>query len=85
LAQGVRGLGELIALVATISMVKTVVLAGEGVELARIAADDLGRALAARRRDLPGSVDVVVEADDFREWARGGAVVAIQSFVTGSD
>jgi predicted NBD/HSP70 family sugar kinase len=78
-------LGRLIAHVATVSMVKTVVLAGEGVELARLAADDLGRALTADRRGVPGSVDVVVEADDFREWARGGAVVAIQSFVTGSD
>ncbi|MFG1968768.1 ROK family protein [Nonomuraea fuscirosea] len=78
-------LGRLIAHVATVSMVKTVVLAGEGVELARLAADDLDRALTADRRGVPGSVDVVVEADDFREWARGGAVVAIQSFVTGSD
>ncbi|WP_165959598.1 hypothetical protein [Nonomuraea longispora] len=36
-------------------------------------------------RGVPGSADVVIEADDFREWARGGAVVAVQSFVTGSD
>ncbi|WP_345146412.1 ROK family transcriptional regulator [Nonomuraea rubra] len=83
--EAAHALGRLIALVATVSMVKTVVLAGEGVELARLAKDDLDRALAADRRDVPGSVNVVVEADDFREWARGGAVVAIQSFVTGSD
>ncbi|MEV0612269.1 ROK family transcriptional regulator [Nonomuraea sp. NPDC050404] len=83
--ESARALGRLIALVTTISMVKTVVLAGEGVELARIAHNDLDLALTADRRDVPGSVEVVIEADDFREWARGGAVVAIQSFVTGSD
>lgn len=83
--EAANALGRLIAHVATISTVKTVVLAGEGVELARLAKDDLDRALTANRRDVPGSVDVVIEADDFREWARGGAVVAIQSFVTGSD
>ncbi|MEV1000832.1 ROK family transcriptional regulator [Nonomuraea sp. NPDC050202] len=83
--EAAHALGRLIALVATVSMVKTVVLAGEGVELARLAKDDFAQALAAYRRDVPGSVNVVVEADDFREWARGGAVVAIQSFVTGSD
>ncbi|GAB2957843.1 ROK family transcriptional regulator [Nonomuraea fastidiosa] len=80
-----RALGRLIALVATISLVKTVILAGEGVELARVAKDDLDAALTEHRRGLPGSVEVVIEDDDFREWARGGAVVAIQSFVTGSD
>ncbi|MEV4177357.1 ROK family transcriptional regulator [Nonomuraea sp. NPDC049709] len=83
--EAAQALGRLIGHVATISMVKTVILAGEGVELARIAKDDLARALTENRRDVPGSVDVVIEADDFREWARGGAVVAIQSFVTGSD
>lgn len=83
--EAAAALGRLIAHVATVSMVKTVVLAGEGVELARLAAGDLDRALTADRRGVPGSVDVVIEADDFREWARGGAVVAIQSFVTGSD
>ncbi|TYB70875.1 ROK family transcriptional regulator [Nonomuraea sp. PA05] len=83
--EAAQALGRLIAMVATMSMVKTVVLAGEGVELARIAKDELGQALTADRRGVPGSVNVVIEADDFREWARGGAVVAIQSFVTGSD
>ncbi|MGR6920558.1 ROK family protein [[Actinomadura] parvosata] len=83
--EAAHALGRLIATIATVSMVKTVVLAGEGVELARVAKDDLARSLAAHRREVPASVDVVIEADDFREWARGGAVVAIQSFVTGSD
>ncbi|MFC4122946.1 ROK family transcriptional regulator [Nonomuraea zeae] len=78
-------LGRLIAQVATYSMVKTVIVAGEGVELARVAKDGLDRALSANRRGRPDSVDVLIEVDDFREWARGGAVVAIQSFVTGSD
>ncbi|MEV4567661.1 ROK family transcriptional regulator [Nonomuraea sp. NPDC049419] len=80
-----RALGRLIGIVATISLVKTVILAGEGVELARVAKDDLDAALTEHRRGLPGSVEVVIESDDFREWARGGAVVAIQSFITGSD
>ncbi|WP_049572568.1 ROK family transcriptional regulator [Nonomuraea sp. SBT364] len=83
--EAAAALGRLIAHITTMSMVKTVVLAGEGVELARVGKDDLERALTANRRDVPGSVHVVAEADDFREWARGGAVVAIQSFVTGSD
>ncbi|MEV0148966.1 MULTISPECIES: ROK family transcriptional regulator [unclassified Nonomuraea] len=78
-------LGRLIAHIATLSMVKRVIVAGEGVELARVAKDDLYRALSANRRGVPDSADVIIEADDFREWARGGAVVAIQSFVTGSD
>lgn len=78
-------LGRLIAHVATFTMVKTVIVAGEGVELARVAKDGLDRALGANRRGATGSVDVLIEFDDFREWARGGAVAAIQSFVTGSD
>ncbi|MEV0348014.1 ROK family transcriptional regulator [Nonomuraea sp. NPDC050680] len=78
-------LGRLIAHVATFSMVKTVIVAGEGVELARVAKDGLDRALSANRRGRTNSVDVLIEVDDFREWARGGAVVAIQNFVTGSD
>ncbi|MFC5829951.1 ROK family protein [Nonomuraea insulae] len=83
--EAAAALGRLIAHVATVSMVKTVVLAGEGVELARIGKEELGLSLTANRRDVPGSVEVLIEADDFRQWARGGAVVAIQSFVTGSD
>ncbi|WP_246089961.1 ROK family protein [Nonomuraea deserti] len=83
--EAARALGRLIAHITTISMVKTVILAGEGVELARVGKDDLDSALTANRRGVPGSADVVIEADDFREWARGGAVVAIQSFVTFSD
>ena len=83
--EAAAALGRLIAHVATFSMVKTVIVAGEGVELARVAKDDLDRALTVNRRGVPNSADVIIEADDFREWARGGAVVAIQSFVTGSD
>ncbi|NBE95539.1 ROK family transcriptional regulator [Nonomuraea sp. KC401] len=83
--EAAQALGRLIAHITTISLVKTVILAGEGVELARVGKDGLDAALTANRRGVPGSADVVIEADDFREWARGGAVVAIQSFVTGSD
>ncbi|MEQ4725223.1 ROK family transcriptional regulator [Nonomuraea sp. B19D2] len=78
-------LGRLIAHIATFSMVKRVIVAGEGVELTRVAKDDLDRALSANRRGVTNSAEVIIEADDFREWARGGAVVAIQGFVTGSD
>ncbi|HEY3557890.1 MAG TPA: ROK family transcriptional regulator [Kribbella sp.] len=78
-------LGRLIAHIATFTMVKTVIVAGEGVELARVAKDRLDQALTTNRRGVPESVEVITEMDDFGEWARGGAVVAIQSFVTGSD
>ena len=84
-AEAADALGRLIAHIATFTMVKTVIVAGEGVELARVAKDRLDHALTANRRGEPDSVDVITELDDFREWACGGAVVAIQSFVTGSD
>ena len=84
-AEAADALGRLIAHIATFTMVKTVIVAGEGVELARVAKDRLDLALTANRRGEPDSVDVITETDDFGEWARGGAVVAIQSFVTGSD
>lgn len=84
-AEAAAALGRLIAHIATFTMVKTVIVAGEGVELARVAKDDLARAVTVNRRGETDTVEVVIEADDFREWARGGAVVAIQNFVTGSE
>jgi predicted NBD/HSP70 family sugar kinase len=60
-AEAADALGRLIAHIATFTMVKTVIVAGEGVELARLAKDRLDQTLTANRRGEPDSVDVITE------------------------
>jgi predicted NBD/HSP70 family sugar kinase len=75
-----RALGRLAALVANVSMATTVVLAGEGIELARVARLDLDQGLAEGRDPRANPVTIEILDIDFAQFARGAAVSAIQDW-----
>lgn len=80
-----RALGKLIAAAANFTMPDLVVLGGEGVRLAEVAHDELLAALHADRHPSAAELPMVLQPADFSEWARGAAVVAIQTFVLGTE
>ncbi|TDW98202.1 ROK family transcriptional regulator [Kribbella sp. VKM Ac-2566] len=80
-----RALGKLIAASANFTMPELVVLGGEGVRLAEVAHDALLAGLHADRHPSAAEVPMVLQPADFSEWARGAAVVAIQTFVLGTE
>jgi predicted NBD/HSP70 family sugar kinase len=80
-----RALGKLIAASANFTMPELVVLGGEGVRLAEVAHDELLAGLHADRHPSAAEVPMVLQPADFSEWARGAAVVAIQTFVLGTE
>jgi predicted NBD/HSP70 family sugar kinase len=74
-----RALGRMIAVIANIAMLDTVVLAGEGIGLWPLVADE---ATAAARRDRdPDAAPLRILVDDagVSSWARGAAARAIQA------
>jgi predicted NBD/HSP70 family sugar kinase len=76
-------LGRLVAVAANFTMPERVVLGGEGIRLAHVARD---RVLAGLRADRdPAATDppLALQSPSFTEWARGAAVIAIQTFVLG--
>ncbi|ONK10531.1 ROK family transcriptional regulator [Streptomyces sp. MP131-18] len=77
-------LGAVIATVVNITMVKTVVVAGESVEVARAGKRHIERGMGHRRHRDYRSIDIPMLSADFTEWARGGAVAAIRTFVAGT-
>ncbi|MEU4603421.1 ROK family transcriptional regulator [Kribbella sp. NPDC023972] len=78
-----RALGRLIAAAANFTMPELVVLGGEGVRLAEVAQDELLAGLHGDRHPSGSELPMVLQPADFTEWARGAAVVAIQTFVLG--
>lgn len=77
-------LGKLIAAATNFTMPRLVVLGGEGVRLAEVARTDLLAGLHADRHPSGVELPMVLQPADFTEWARGGAVIAIQTFVLGN-
>ncbi|MEV0794271.1 ROK family transcriptional regulator [Kribbella sp. NPDC050459] len=78
-----RAFGKLIAAAANFTTPELVVLGGEGVRLAEVAHDELLAGLHADRHPSAAELPMVLQPADFGEWARGAAVVAIQTFVLG--
>lgn len=76
-----HALGRYIAAVTTLSSVESVILSGEGIALATVAADAVAAGIAQDRPAWADPLDIHIEPMDFYEWARGGAVVAIQRFL----
>ena len=74
-----RALGRMMAGIANIAMVDTIVLSGEGVALWDVVGDVALAALADDRDPEASPVEVVVDDAGFVSWARGAAAVAIQS------
>lgn len=73
-----KALGHLIAAVANLAMVEHVVLAGEGLGMLSIAADDMRAAIRDDRDPEAAEIKLLVDEDGFISWARAAAAVAIQ-------
>lgn len=73
--------GAVIATIANLTTVRTVIVTGESVPLARAASEDVGRGIAHRRLHDRASLDHTLLPAPFTQWARGGAVQAIRAFV----
>lgn len=73
-----RALGRLVALIANIAMVDTVVLAGEGIGLWNIVSAEIVAAAHADRDPAATPVQINVDTTGVSSWARGAAAVAIQ-------
>jgi predicted NBD/HSP70 family sugar kinase len=76
------GLGRLVSLVASITQVPLVVVAGEGVELAAVVDDRLREVVVAEREPAADPLDVQLEWAGTTQWARGAAAIAIQRYVS---
>lgn len=74
-------LGRLIALAANLTLQSTVILAGEGVPLYSLTEGRVRRAIAEGRAEQAEPVDIHVDTTGFAAWARGAAVVAIQTAI----
>jgi predicted NBD/HSP70 family sugar kinase/biotin operon repressor len=81
LAAAGDALGRLLALVANLTAVNDIVVAGDGVGLFDDVRDRIRAALDDHRRPLAGPVRVITDRGGFDEWARGAAAAAIQSLV----
>ncbi|MBF4601773.1 ROK family transcriptional regulator [Frigoribacterium sp. VKM Ac-1396] len=76
-------LGQLIAGVLNVLDPEAVLLSGEGVRLATIAAAAVDRAIASSTHRSTPAPRLVVQRFRFDEWARGAAAVAIQMHALG--
>ncbi len=74
-----RALGRMLAFIANLAMVDTVVLSGEGIALWNVAGDVARAALAADRDPEATPVEIHIDDAGFVSWARGAAAVAIQA------
>lgn len=78
-----RALGRMLAAIANLTMPERIVLGGEGVRLAEVAADAVAAGLHADRNPRTGDPELALQSPELARWARGAAVVAIQSLVLG--
>jgi predicted NBD/HSP70 family sugar kinase len=78
-----RGLGRLIAAIANLTAPEVVVLGGEGVRLAEVAASAIDEGISTDRDPRARLIPRVTTSGDNTEWCRGAAVIAIQRFVLG--
>ncbi|ASD21622.1 MarR family transcriptional regulator [Cryobacterium sp. LW097] len=77
-----RALGRLVALIANIAMVDTVVLSGEGIGLWKVVADEIVAAAHGDRDAEATPLQITVDDSGTSSWARGAAAVAIQHTLT---
>ena len=79
-----RALGRLMAAVGNLLVPERIILAGEGVRLAEVAADSVREGIARDRNARAHPLDYVVNDPDATQWCRGAAVIAIQTYVLGA-
>lgn len=78
-----RGLGRMLAAIANLTAPERIILGGEGVRLAEVAAEAIQEGIGADRNPRAHKIDLVTTPGDNTEWCRGAAVIAIQRFVLG--
>ena len=83
LGDAARGLGILLAAVCNLALPERIVIAGEGVGIARWGAEPMLASLRAHRDARAHTPPIDFAAGDNVEWSRGAAVLAIQAFVRG--
>jgi len=76
-----RGLGRLVAAVANLTAPDMVVIGGEGVRLAEVAAVSVHDGIRADRDPRASEVVVELVSGGNDSWCRGAAVIAIQHYV----
>ncbi|WP_104180239.1 ROK family transcriptional regulator [Arthrobacter sp. B0490] len=79
-----RSLGLLVSAVANLTMVDLIVLSGEGMDLADVAATALQEAIAYHRDPEASPLRLSRQPSDFAQWARGAAAVVIQRTILGT-
>ena len=77
-------LGTLVSAVANLTMVELVILSGEGMDLADVAAASLHGSITRHRDPEATAVRLSRQPSDFAQWARGAAAVAIQRTILGT-
>jgi predicted NBD/HSP70 family sugar kinase len=77
-------LGLLVSAVANLTMVDLVILSGEGMDLAEVAAAPLQDSVAYHRDPEAAPLRLRRQPTDFAQWARGAAAVAIQRTILGT-
>lgn len=75
------GLGRLLAAIANLTMPEIVVIGGEGVLLASVAAETIRRGMNEHRDARARPLLLHLTSGDDIEWCRGAAVLAIQNYV----
>jgi predicted NBD/HSP70 family sugar kinase len=80
--ESAQALGRLISSVSMLTGIQDVLLSGEGIGLATTAPGAVAEGIAVDRPTWARPIATRIEPMDFYEWARGGAVVAIQDFLT---
>jgi predicted NBD/HSP70 family sugar kinase len=78
-----RALGRLVAVISNVALPEVVVLGGEGARLAVVARAALDAGLAGDIDPLAEPPALAVQVSGFDAWARGAAVIAIQTYVLG--
>ncbi|GAA3487003.1 ROK family transcriptional regulator [Streptomyces cremeus] len=76
-----RALGRLVAAIANFTLVRKIVLAGEGVRLAEVARAAVDEAVREGRTPSAAPLQLDIRQSDFTHWARGAATTAIQAHV----
>lgn len=76
-----RGLGRLLAAIANLTMPEIVVIGGEGVSLASVAAEAIRQGMGEHRDARARPPQLHLTSGDDIEWCRGAAVLAIQNYV----
>lgn len=79
-----RGLGRLVAAVGNLTMPQLVVLGGEGVRLARVAAAAIAYGVRQDRDPRASPLNIHILDSEATQWCRGAAVLAIQAYVLGT-